>query len=72
MRTFLHLNVTSYAAIFAALNSSLYYVCNIELFVIRISCEKYGYIVLMEKLKFGISTYILEQEEVFYTVFDCE
>jgi hypothetical protein len=61
MQTFLYLNVTSSAVIFADINSSLYYVCNIEVFVIHISCEKSGkYVVLMEKLKFGISTYILE------------
>jgi hypothetical protein len=64
MQTFLHLHVTSYEVIFAAINSSLYCVCNIEVFVIHNSCEKNGshneYIVLMEKLKFGISTCILE------------
>jgi len=64
MQTFLHLHFTSSEVIFAAINSSLYYVCNTEVFVIHISCEKNGNrskcIVLMEKLKFGISTCILE------------
>jgi hypothetical protein len=63
MQTFLYLLVTSSEVIFAAINSSLYYVCNIEVFVIHISCENGNhikYIVLMEKLKFGISTCILE------------
>lgn len=63
MQTFLHLHVTSSEVIFA-INSSLYCVSNIEVFVIHISCEKNGNrrkcIVLMEKLKFGISTCILE------------
>lgn len=64
MQTFLHLHVISAEEIFAAINSSLYYVCNVEVFVSHISCEKNGNgskcIVLMEKLKFGISTCILK------------